>query len=111
ILLGQQSRSRRKKKGDAEEQDIQVVSSLTFQHLPDPIRSKFTSSDISLILNLEDQFRQDSVQKSGEMIIDDENLLKFIQEQAQKAGGLFTLADLKKVLEVKEKTLIETGMA
>lgn len=111
ILLGQQTRSRSKSKAGEEEADIQVVSSLTFQHLPDAIRTKFTSSDITLILDLEDQFRQTSDKDSGEMFIDDENLLKFIQEQAQKAGGLFTLDDLKKVLEVKEQTITETGMA
>lgn len=111
VLLSQQSRSRSKKKDGEEEADIQVVSSLTFQHLPDAIRNRFTSSDITMILDLEDQFRQSSGKDAGEMFIDDENLLKFIQEQAQKAGGLFALDDLKKVLEVKEQTLTETGMA
>ncbi len=109
VLLGQQSRSRARK-GDGEEHDIEVVSSLTFQHLPDAIKSKFTSSDITMILDLEDQFRQKSGKNSGEMFIDDENMLKFIQEHSQKAGGIFTLDDLKKVLEVKEQTLTETGM-
>lgn len=111
VLLSQQSRSHARKKGGDDEADIQVVSSLTFQHLPDAIKRKFTSSDISMILDLEDQFRQSSGKDTGEMFIDDENLLKFIQEQAQKAGGLFTLDDLKKVLEVKEQTITETGMA
>ncbi|MCA9394418.1 MAG: hypothetical protein KC900_09465 [Candidatus Omnitrophica bacterium] len=111
VLLSQQSQARSRKKDGEEEADIQVVSSLTFQHLPDAIKRKFTSSDITMILDLEDQFRQSSGKNTGEMFIDDENLLKFIQEQAQKAGGLFTLDDLKKVLEVKEQTLTETGMA
>lgn len=111
ILLTQRSRSRKHRNNDQEEQDIQVVSSVTFQHLPEDIKRKFTSSDVTLILEYEEQFRSKSEKGSGEVIIDDENLLKFIQEQIQKVGGRFAVDDLKKVLETKEKTLTETGLA
>lgn len=112
ILLTQRSRSKKHQERDqGSEQDIQVVSSVTFQHLPDDIKRKFTSSDITLILEYEEQFRNKSDQTSGEHVIDDENLLKFIQEQIHKVGGRFATEDLKKVLETKEKTLTETGLA
>lgn len=111
VLLTQRSKSRKSRGGEQEEQDIQVISSVTFQHLPEEIKRKFTSSDITLILEYEGQFRNKSEKSSGEMVIDDENLLKFIQEQVQKVSGRFTIDDLKKVLETKEKTLTETGLA
>ncbi|MBP9853600.1 MAG: hypothetical protein KBD53_01890 [Candidatus Omnitrophica bacterium] len=109
VLLSRRFRSKKTDEAEMNEPDIEVISSITYQHLPDDIKSKFTSSDIILILEYEEKYRNKVGQTSDEVVIDDETMLIYIQEQVQKVSGRFTVEDLKKVLQTKEKNLPKVG--
>lgn len=91
--------------------DLQVLATVTYQHLPESTRSKLTSSDISLILELEQQYQFEVEQSSkGEVVIEQDKLIAYIQEHAAKKGNRFAYDDVKKVLEVKEQSATEVGL-
>ncbi len=112
VLLNYRGKSKPEKHGDAHDHDLQVLSTITFQNLPDDIKSKFTSSDISLILELDEQYHADMEKSgSGEVIIEHDQLAGYVQTKAAESGARFALEDIKRVLEVKEKAALEAGLA
>jgi len=92
--------------------DVAISSSLTYQNLPDELKGRITSSDVTVILKLQAKF-QDQVglakaSKENKMvIIDDHQMIEYVLEHAKREGHSYRREDIEKVMEAQEKALEE----
>ena len=111
VLLNLRTKSSGPKVKVSADHDIKVISSITFQNLPESIKAKITSSDVTAILELEDIYQKEiEMAAKGEVVIEQDKLIAYIQEHAAKKGNRFAYDDVKKVLEVKEQSATEVGL-
>ena len=97
-----------------EQYDVAVTSSLTYQNLPEELKGRITSSDVTTILQFQACFQDKAglhkKSKSNEpVMVDDEQLVDFIFENAKKKGLAYRRDDIVKVLETQDATVNQSG--
>jgi len=110
VLLTQRRQGSRR--ASINHQNVVISSSLTYQNLPDELKGRITSSDVTIILKLQAEFQNQvgltQASKENKMVImDDSQMMEYIFESAKKDGHSYRREDVVKVLEIQEKVLEE----